>query len=148
MTRLVIGAAVETPLGKGTVREIRANGRLVVDIRGRALIVRDGDVRPAAPRGRRQAHPAGAGVPDGPPAAAAPSSPDVDLHGLTVHEALARADEALDAACLADRPAVRLIHGRSGGRIRAALHRHLRAIPAVRAFRLDPRNPGVTIVDL
>jgi DNA mismatch repair protein MutS2 len=148
MTRFVIGAAVETPLGKGTVRELRANGRLVVDIRGRALVVRQDEVRPAAPRGRRRAHPPSADVHDVPPAAAAPSSSDVDLHGLTVPEALARADEALDAACLTDRPAVRLIHGRSGGRIRAALHQHLRAIPAVRAFRLDPRNPGVTIVDL
>jgi dsDNA-specific endonuclease/ATPase MutS2 len=41
---------------------------------------------------------------------------------------------------------VRFIHGRSGGRIRSALHRHLRAFPSVRAFRLDPTNEGVTIV--
>jgi hypothetical protein len=32
--------------------------------------------------------------------------------------------------------------------VRAALHRRLRDIAAVRAFRLHPRNAGVTIVSL
>ena len=73
---------------------------------------------------------------------------EIDLHGLTVDEALLRADEALNEALLADRQEVRFIHGRSGGRIRAALHRRLRDIPSVQAFRLDPRNPGVTIASL
>jgi dsDNA-specific endonuclease/ATPase MutS2 len=40
------------------------------------------------------------------------------------------------------------VHGRSGGRLRAALHRQLREVPAVRAFRLDPANAGVTIVEI
>ena len=43
---------------------------------------------------------------------------------------------------------LRFVHGRSGGRIRGALHQRLRAIPTVQSFRLDPRNPGVTIVVL
>ena len=72
----------------------------------------------------------------------------MDLHGLTVDEALARAEQALNDALLADFPEIRLIHGQSGGRIRAALHRRLGEIPTVRAFRLDPRNPGATIVSL
>jgi dsDNA-specific endonuclease/ATPase MutS2 len=42
---------------------------------------------------------------------------------------------------------LRLIHGRSGGRIKAALHRHLRALPSVRGFRTDPANEGVTVVE-
>jgi dsDNA-specific endonuclease/ATPase MutS2 len=49
---------------------------------------------------------------------------------------------------LADVPELRLIHGKSGGRIRTSLHRRLREIPTVRGFRLDPANPGVTIVSL
>jgi dsDNA-specific endonuclease/ATPase MutS2 len=63
----------------------------------------------------------------------------VDLHGLTVEGALARAEQALNDALLA---------GKSGGRIRAALHRRLHEISTVRAFRLEPGNPGVTIVSL
>ena len=42
----------------------------------------------------------------------------------------------------------RVIHGRSGGRLKAAVHGRLKTMPSVRAFRLDPRNPGVTIVQL
>jgi DNA mismatch repair protein MutS2 len=72
----------------------------------------------------------------------------VDLHGLTVDDALARAERTLNDALLAGSHELRLIHGKGGGRIRASLHRRLREIPAVRAFRLDPANPGVTIVSL
>ena len=75
-----------------------------------------------------------------------PAPNEVDLHGLRVDEALARIDTALDAAFLAGHPELRFIHGRSGGRLRGALHARLRAIGAVRGLRLDPRNPGVTIV--
>jgi DNA mismatch repair protein MutS2 len=70
----------------------------------------------------------------------------VDLHGMRVDEALSRIDDALDAALLAGLSELRFVHGRSGGRIRGALHKRLRAISTVRSFRLDPRNPGVTIV--
>jgi len=40
----------------------------------------------------------------------------------------------------------RVIHGRSGGRVKAVVHQYLRKLPAVAAFRVDPHNPGVTIV--
>lgn len=73
---------------------------------------------------------------------------EVDLHGLTVVEALARAEQALNDALLADAAELRLIHGRSGGRIRAALHRRLAEIPTVRGFHVDAANAGVTIVRL
>ena len=72
----------------------------------------------------------------------------MDLHGLHVDEALVRIDEALDAALLAGHAEVRFIHGRSGGRLRGALHARLRDIPTVRGFDLDSRNPGVTIASL
>lgn len=65
---------------------------------------------------------------------------------MRVEEALSRIDDALDAALLAGLDELRFVHGRSGGRIRGALHQRLRAIPTVQGFRLDPRNPGVTIV--
>jgi DNA mismatch repair protein MutS2 len=73
---------------------------------------------------------------------------EVDLHGLRVDEALLRIDDALDAALRAGHAELRFIHGRSGGRLRGALHERLRRIAAVRGVRLDPRNAGVTIVSL
>jgi dsDNA-specific endonuclease/ATPase MutS2 len=145
-----VGDAVQTPLGKGVVRETRNRGQVLIDVNGRAVAFDEHVVQPLDPprKSKRSRQPdpspqtATHGPPDSPPVDAA----DVDLHGLTVEEALARAEEAINAALLDDRDQLRLIHGRSGGRIRAALHRRLAAIPSVRAFRLDSRNAGVTVV--
>jgi len=144
------GDAVQTPLGKGVVREARRNGRLLVDVSGRSIVLDERTVTPLAGRTRSPAK-TKAPLPPGRSSGVLPSGPrhapaEVDLHGLTVEEALARAGQAINDALLADLFELRLIHGRSGGRIRAALHRSLKDISSVRAFRLDPRNDGVTIV--
>jgi DNA mismatch repair protein MutS2 len=148
--RFEAGEAVQTPFGKGVVRQVRNGGRLLVDVAGRALEINEEDVSRLHAAERR----ARAAVqPERQESAArrpqsSPASSDIDLHGLTVEEALARAEHALNEALLADVAQVRFIHGRSGGRIRAALHRKLREISSVRHFRVDERNEGVTIVDL
>lgn len=72
--------------------------------------------------------------------------PRLDLHGLTVEEALARAVEAIDAALRRGADRLEVIHGKGSGRIRQALHRHLETMTVVASFSLDPRNPGVTWV--
>jgi dsDNA-specific endonuclease/ATPase MutS2 len=150
-SRFIAGDTVQTPFGKGVVREIRNGNRLTVDVQGRALVVTEGEISAVAP-GRRQLRPARApgrahsridGKRD-----AHTLSVAIDLHGLTVEEALGRVQEALSEALLADVDELRLIHGRGGGRIRSALHRQLGETPSVRKFRLDPRNEGVTIVTL
>ena len=126
------------------MREAGNSGRLTVEIRGRSVVLDEITVAAldtARPRaGKRKAAPPALQLPR--PVA------ELDQHGLTVDEALTRAEQALNDALLADLPGLRLIHGKSGGRIRAALHRRLREIPTVRSFRLDPDNPGVTIVSL
>ena len=143
------GDPVQTPLGKGVVRDAGNSGRLTVEIRGRSVVLDESTVapldaqRPPAERKKKRPAPASPA-----PLPARSKAVEVDLHGLTAGEALARAEQALNDALLADVPELRLIHGKSGGRIRAALHRRLREIPTVRAFRLDPGNPGVTIVSL
>jgi DNA mismatch repair protein MutS2 len=151
MTRFAVGDTVQTPLGKGVVREVRGGRHLVVDIQGRAVVIAGTSVT-SLDRVQHKGAPKGATEPAPAPTSAAHhgrrASAEVDLHGLTVEEALARAGQALNDALLADLSELRLIHGRSGGRIRAALHQRLRHISAVRAVRLDPRNAGVTIVTL
>ncbi len=149
------GDAVQTPLGKGVVRDVRNNGRLLVELKGRAVEVVSGsvtrlasDVAPTARAGRRRSGGVGAQADSSATPRARTASAEVDLHGLTVEDAMARVDDVLNDALLADLPGLRLVHGRSGGRIRAALHRRPREVSSVRAFRLDPRNPGVTIVSL
>jgi len=68
----------------------------------------------------------------------------LDLHGLTVEEAMRLVDDRLNEALLAGVARLDIVHGKGHGLIRSALHRHLRQIPAVHHFELDARNPGVT----
>jgi len=147
MARFSRGDGVQTPLGKGIVCEVRKNGRLVVEIQGRAVVIEGISAQPLEIRPKRGRAESTEREPR-PGGHSRHAAGEVDLHGLTVEEALTRAEQALNDALLADLPELRLIHGRSGGRIKSALHHRLRHIAAVRSIRLDPRNPGVTIVAL
>jgi DNA mismatch repair protein MutS2 len=149
-SRFAHGDTVQTRLGKGVVREVRNGGRVLVDVQGRALVVSENEISTISPRKPSKAarHSEPRSHARAPKRGARMLSADVDLHGLTVDEALERVQQALNEALLADLGELRFIHGRSGGRIRAALHRHLRETPGVRNFRVDPRNEGVTIVSL
>lgn len=146
------GDMVQTPLGKGTLREVRGGGRLLVEIDGRRVQFDASAVHPVNLPKKKSAK-QGASTP--PTVSDPPDVPvgwrhppaEVDLHGLVVEDALARALSAINDALLAGAPQLRVIHGRSGGRIKAALHRELRELPSVRAFRIDPANSGVTIVE-
>jgi DNA mismatch repair protein MutS2 len=151
MAIFVPGDTVRTALGRGVVEEIRHHGRLLVLIGARRIVVDAADAAPvgAAVKSRRRA--ATTGQPDRAHEGdwdRRRAAADVDLHGLIVADALERVVSAIDAAIQAGHARVRVIHGRSGGRLRGALHRHLRELPSVRAFRLEPGNDGATIVEL
>jgi DNA mismatch repair protein MutS2 len=133
-------------LGKGTVREIRGGGRYLVEIKTRSLIVGERQLSPLNPRKGNPENRATADPPALPFRSDAPGS--IDLHGMTTDEAEAALVAFISEAILAGHAEVRVIHGRSGGRLKAVVHARLRAISAVRSFRLDPANPGVTIVVL
>ncbi len=151
MPTIVPGDAVRTPLGKGVVLEVRKNGRLVVLIGDRNVVVDAGAATVVPPpKASTRASRAPAAV------ASAPRDVErerrvpveIDLHGLVVADAVERVVSAVSAALLAGHARIRIIHGRSGGRLRAAVHRELRGVPSIRGFRLDPANGGVTIVEL
>ncbi|HEX7120015.1 MAG TPA: endonuclease MutS2 [Longimicrobiales bacterium] len=79
------------------------------------------------------------------------ASPEVDLRGLRVEEVEGRLIPALDAALLADLPALRIIHGKGTGAVRERVTELLSDYPQVRSYRLgDPREggSGVTIAEL
>ncbi len=150
-SRFAPGDTVQTPFGKGVVREVRNSGRLMVDVQGRAMVLTEYEISVVAHASKRSRAPQSSertSEPARPTRESRAASVEIDLHGLTVEEALDRVVLALNDALLADIGEVRFIHGRSGGRIRAALHRRLRDTPSVRGFRLDPRNDGVTLVSL
>ena len=133
--------------GKGVVRETRNEGRYLVEVQGRAMVVTAGQLTPVLPRKRasQAATPAAeTPEPQTPETHGAPAS--IDLHGMTVADATDALDAFLNDAILAGHTEVRIIHGRSGGRLKAAVHARLRALPSIRAFRVDPSNPGITLV--
>jgi len=135
--------------GKGLVREVRNGGRYLVEVKGRAMLVAAAQLTAVEARKRRpkgRADPAPGGVPAALARTHAPRS--IDLHGLTAEEAIAALDTLLNDAILAGADEVRVIHGRSGGRLKTAVHDRLKRLPAIRRYRLDPANPGVTIVTL
>jgi DNA mismatch repair protein MutS2 len=136
--------------GSGVVREVRNGGRYLVDVKGTAMVVAATQLA-AAQEGRRSRRPGTivrpSGAPDPLPRDRRVAA-SIDLHGRTAAEAEAALDEFLNDALLGGLAEVRIIHGRSGGRVKAAVQARLRRIPAVRAFGLDPSNPGVTIVRL
>jgi DNA mismatch repair protein MutS2 len=127
-------------LGKAIVREVRKGSRYLVDLKGRALLVSERQLTPV-PKPKRQKEQPGTELT--PARTHAPSS--IDLHGMTREVAIEALDEFLNDALLASLDEVRIIHGRSGGRLKAAVHARLREVPTVRSFRVDPRNAGVTI---
>jgi len=136
-------------LGKGIIREVRNAQRYLVDVKGRSLVTTEDQLtlreeRPGKPA-RARIEPASRSTQEYRETAQPVS---LDLHGHTVAEALDALSAFLNVALLAGSPEVQIIHGRSGGKIRAALHTQLKQLRSVRNFRIDPRNTGVTIVEL
>ena len=78
-------------------------------------------------------------------------SPEVDLRGLMVEEALERVDKFLDDAVLAGLPQVRIIHGKGTGALRKAVTEALRHDRRVESYRLGgvgEGGDGVTVAKL
>ncbi len=136
-------------LGTGIVREPRNGGRYLVEIKGATMVVPGSLLEPPSPeRGARNRKDDSIAAREADPGAAATGSASLDLHGKTVLETIDALDAFLNDAFLDGRREVHVIHGRGGGRLKAAVHKRLGQLSSVRAFRLDPGNPGVTIVSL
>lgn len=76
-------------------------------------------------------------------------SPEINLLGQTVDEALAVLDKYLDDAYLAHLPSVRVVHGKGTGALRQGVHNYLKRVSYVKSFRLGEigeGDAGVTIV--
>lgn len=148
MTTFVPGDRVHIAmLGTGIVREVRNGGRYLIELKGRSMVVAGSQLEPA-PERRATKRPAAKTSASDPAAETPTPSRALDLHGKTVLEAIDALDAFLNDALLDGCAEVRVIHGRSGGRVKAAVHGRLAQLPSVRAFRLDPANPGVTLVRL
>ena len=76
-------------------------------------------------------------------------SPEINLLGQTVDEAICQLDKYLDDAYLAHLPTVRVVHGKGTGALRNAVQNHLKRVKYVKSYRLGEYgegDAGVTIV--
>lgn len=77
-------------------------------------------------------------------------SPEINLLGYTVDEAVAKLDKYLDDAYLSGIPQVRIVHGKGTGALRNGVAAYLKGISYVKSFRLGEQgegDAGVTIVE-
>lgn len=76
-------------------------------------------------------------------------SPEINLIGMTVDEAMPELEKYLDDAYLAHLEQVRVVHGRGTGALKNAVHNRLRKLKYVDSYRLGAfgeGDTGVTIV--
>jgi DNA mismatch repair protein MutS2 len=69
---------------------------------------------------------------------------ELDLHAMTVDEALPLLHEYLNDVCLAGLKEVRIVHGKGTGTLRQAVMRELKKHPLVKSFRIGGRFEGST----
>ncbi|MBC5689437.1 endonuclease MutS2 [Mediterraneibacter sp. NSJ-55] len=78
-------------------------------------------------------------------------SPEINLLGKTVDEAVMELDKYLDDALLSHLNTVRVVHGKGTGALRKGIHEYLRRQKHVKSYRLGEfgeGDAGVTIVEL
>lgn len=78
-------------------------------------------------------------------------STEVNVIGKRVAEALIEVDRYLDSAVASNVESVRIVHGMGTGRLRTAIHDHLKQNKHVQSYKLAPQNQGgsgATIVRL
>ena len=76
-------------------------------------------------------------------------SPEINLLGKTVDEAVAELDKYLDDAYISHLSEVRVVHGKGTGALRKGIHSYLKGLSIVKEFRLaefGEGDAGVTIV--
>lgn len=77
-------------------------------------------------------------------------SPEINVIGLTVEDAIFAIDKYLDDCYLANLPNARIVHGKGTGKLRDGIHAFLRKHPHVKSFRLGTFGEGemgVTVVE-
>ena len=78
-------------------------------------------------------------------------SPEINVIGLTVDEAVPLVDKFLDDCYLAKLQYVRIVHGKGTGKLKAGIHTFLKRHPHVESYRMGTFGEGemgVTIVEL
>lgn len=78
-------------------------------------------------------------------------SPEIDVRGENIEEAITVIDKYLDDAALSSLSHVRIIHGKGTGVLRKGLHEHFKRHPHVKSFEYAAYNEGgngATVIEL
>jgi DNA mismatch repair protein MutS2 len=126
---------------RGVITSTTTNGRYQVQVGSLAIICRPEDLDRPEPERKTRKPRAERDVPEPAPARAVAR---VDLHGLSVEDAMTTVLKAIDTAILEGADRLEVVHGKGTGRLKAAVQRGLRGLPSVRSVREDPVNAGVT----
>ena len=139
---------------EGTVASIEDESAWL-DVSGKRLRVPIGELErmggPARERPSPQPSHSAAGRRGPDSADVAVSTPEVNVIGRRLDEAIEEVEKALDGALASGAERFRVVHGHGTGRLRDGLRDHLRKHPAVSRLRAaDPREGGngATIVEL
>ena len=73
---------------------------------------------------------------------------EINVIGLTVHEALTEVEDFIDSAVIANLEEVRIVHGVGTGKLRAGIHDYLRSHRNVAEYRLGKYGEGETGVTI
>ncbi len=76
---------------------------------------------------------------------------EINVIGLTVHEAIPEVEAFIDSAVISNLPEVRIVHGMGTGKLRAGIHEFLRGHRNVAEYRLGKYgegDTGVTVVKI
>lgn len=129
----------------GVITEDLGKGRYRVAIGNLMITAQISDLSPTTPRARKREPEVERFI----AAKGRPTPPtSLDLHGLTVDEALRKLEKWLDTVVLSDLSQVKVIHGLGTGRVQGAVHTFLQSQKVVRHFKLNPWNPGETDIYL
>ena len=78
-------------------------------------------------------------------------SPEINVIGLTVDEAIPIVDKFLDDSSLAKLQTIRIVHGKGTGKLRSGIHSFLKKHPHVASYRMGTFGEGemgVTVVEI
>lgn len=78
-------------------------------------------------------------------------SPEIDIRGLRVEEALRKIQEFLDDAIMFESGQLRILHGKGNGILKQSIRDYLRSEPMVRTYKdehVDFGGSGITVVNL
>ena len=126
------------------MQRVLPGGRVRVALGDLAMVCRAEDLCAVkGPQASRQGPSAASRVV---PASSARPPLSLDLHGMTVVEAVQAVERHLNSVVLAGMQHTKIQHGLGTGRLQAAVHSLLGSLSVVRAYRLNDRNPGETDV--